>query len=164
MRDVLIIGIACVATIFLGAWLYFSGVDTLRAPAPIGGTAFIVLDQGTSSGSLTERKNYRIKNADELNELWYMVHGTGAPTTIDFQTKEIIAVFDGTHTTGGYGIYVTSVNDTASANRMISITHIEPGQSCATSDAITSPFQIIVLPKSDAPLVRDEKTVVSDCD
>lgn len=163
MKDVLIIGIACIAAILLGAWLYFSGgslyQSSLKTPH-----SFVVLDQGTFSGGITERKNFRIKTQDDLNELWLMVHGTGAPTTVDFSKNEVLAIFDGTHTTGGYAVEVSNVVDLPQGNRTVSITRTEPGKTCRTSDAISSPFQIIVLPVSNAPIVREEKLVVTDCD
>lgn len=161
MRDILIIGIACAAAILLGAWLYFSPA---AAPAPAPGAAtFRVLDQGATSGSITERKNYRIKNQDELEELWKMLHGTGAPANIDFDTSEVIAVFDGTHATGGYSISIESITDNPGGARAVAIVHAEPGTSCLTSDGITSPFQIVVLPKSASPLTHEDRTTVNEC-
>ncbi len=162
MRDVLIIGIACAAAILVGAWLYFS--DTGIAPTAQDVTAsFTVLDQGNDSGTVTERKNYRIKNQDELALLWKMVHGTGAPTGIDFTKDEVIAVFDGTHPTGGYGISIASVVDTKGGIRTVAIRHTEPGESCATTDAITSPFEIVVIAKSGFPLSHSDEVAVIDC-
>ncbi len=161
MRDVLIIGVAVAAAILLGAWLYFSDGSAKQDMLPEA--PFVVLDEGSNSGAVTERKNYRIKNQEELEALWLMVHGTGAPTSIDFGKNEVIAVFDGTHATGGYDISISAVDDSMPGARHVSILHTEPGASCITTDAITSPFQIIYLPKSAAPLTREDTTLVVDC-
>lgn len=164
MKDILILGVACAAAILLGAWLYFGGgAADAEVPRKEGEVVFSVIDQGVSSGSITERKNYRIKSQDELNELWRMVHGAGAPTTVDFTKQEVIAVFDGTHVTGGYGVSVASIVDVPSGSRTISIVRTEPGDSCVTTQSITSPFQIIVVSKSNAPFVREEQTIVEEC-
>ncbi|HRH24413.1 MAG TPA: protease complex subunit PrcB family protein [Candidatus Paceibacterota bacterium] len=160
MRDVLIIGIACAAAILLGAWLYFSDPHvTGQSDVP----AFTILDEGMYSGEVTERKNYRIKSQEELEALWLLVHGTGAPTNVDFARSEVIAVFDGTHATGGYGISIASVADVAGSPRVITILHTEPGTSCLTTDAISSPYQIAIVSKSAAPLTREEETIVTEC-
>ncbi len=163
MKDILILGVACAAAILLGAWLYFGGATSGEPPRMEGAVSFAVLDQGSSSGDVTERKNYRIKSQDELAELWRMVHGTGAPTTVDFTKQEVIAVFDGTHVTGGYEVAIASVVDVATGSRTVSIVRTEPGESCMTTESITSPYQIIVVPKSDAPFAREEQTVVEEC-
>lgn len=161
MRDVLIIGIACAAAILLGAWLYFAAPGA-PAKAP-GAVAFTTLDQGSYSGSVTERKNYRIKSQDELDELWKLVHGTGGPANVDFSADEVIAVFDGTHATGGYAINIASVTDVPGGSRDVAIMHTTPGEGCAASDAVSSPFQIILLPKSPYPLEHEDETSAGAC-
>jgi hypothetical protein len=159
MKDILIIGAACAAALLLGGWLYFSGGNSISG----GGTvSMIVLDEGMDSGAVTSRTNYRIKNQEELEALWNMVHGTGAPTTVDFSKKEIIAVFDGTHVTGGYEVAITSVVE-VEGTRTVSIVRTEPGENCVTTEAISSPFQIVVVDKSAVPYAHEEETVVREC-
>lgn len=164
MRDTLIIGIAFTVAILIGAWLYFGGSDVRTLFNSTGTVPFTVLDTGTYSGSVTERKNYLIHSQEELNELWLLVHDTSAPTSVDFSKSEVIAVFDGTHATGGYDVSVDSVVDKSSSSRIVSITRVEPGPSCVSSAGVSSPFQIIVVPKSDAPLIREERTVIRECE
>lgn len=159
MRDVIIIGIACLAAILLGGWLYFNDLHPSTTPTPAGIT---VLDQGSYSGSITERKNYRLDTQEEIDELWRMVHGTGAPL-IDFSTREVLAVFDGTHSTGGYDISITAVAE-KDGRQNVTIVHGVPGAKCLTSEAISSPFQIVSLPKSMLPLSHDDVTETRDCE
>lgn len=162
MKDILIIAVACAAALLLGGWLYVSGGTGIPG-ATKGAVSMIVLDQGLDSGTITARKNYRIKSQDELEELWNMVHGTGAPTTIDFTKKEILAAFDGTHVTGGYEVAISSVVE-AEGTRTVSIVRTEPGENCMTTEAISSPFQIVVVDKSEVPYAHEEETVVRDCE
>lgn len=160
MRDALIIGIACVAAIFLGAWLYFSGTGTNTSATQSG---FTVLEKGMQSGSLTSRANYRIKSKEELDALWNLVYGSGGPAAaVDFTKEEVLAVFDGSHSSGGYDITVDSVKDEGGV-RKIHITHTIPGEGCAVSSAITSPYQIVVVPRSSLPLSRTDATATADC-
>lgn len=158
MRDVVIIGVACVIAIAIGVWLY-AGPGVAAPVAPVG---ISVLDQGNTSGAINERTNYRIRSQDELDQLWRMVHGTGAPATVDFTTSDVLAVFDGTHTTGGYEISVTDVAETG-GKEMVSILHSSPGASCLTNQMITSPYQIIVVAKSSLPLSHQDVTQVKEC-
>ncbi len=115
-----------------------------------------VLDEGQQSGSITERKNYRITSMDELDALWTLVHGTDAPPGgVDFSTQEVLAVFDGTHSSGGYDITVEEVTDTG-GKRMVRILHSAPADGCATTDAITSPFSLVILSKSSLRVTHED--------
>lgn len=160
MRDTLIIGAAIIVAIALGAWLLMSGAER---PAPqLGAAAFNVLSEGQDAGSMTERKNYRIKDAEQLQALWQMVKGEDAPF-VDFERYEVLAIFDGTRSSGGYSVAVTAVEDTAT-ERAITITRTAPGDTCITTQAITSPYTIVVAPKTDAPIVRTDVEEIVECE
>ncbi|MCI0597768.1 protease complex subunit PrcB family protein [Candidatus Parcubacteria bacterium] len=165
MRDAIIIAVVCVAAVAAGAWLFFTNAGNPLTPSSNGPVAFTVVIEGEQSGGVTERKNYRVKSLEDVDELWRFVFGTSGPAIppVDFSTEELLAVFDGTHSSGGYRIDVLSVEDTASA-RIITIKHVEPGASCITTSAITSPFQIVQLPKTTLPITREDVTEVRECE
>lgn len=162
MRDALIIAAACVVAILLGAGLYFLDQHPEAASAIPG--SYRVLASGQQSGSVSERTNYRIRSAEEFNELWAMIYGPGAPIApaVDFANEEVLAVFDGTHSSGGYDVAVDGVKDEG-LTRTISITRTQPGESCVTLAAITSPFELVAVSRSEAQLARDERLVTNDC-
>lgn len=166
MRDAIVIGVACLVAIAAGAWLYFGDTGE-HSPNDASGTKVpvAVLSEGDNSGFMTERKNYRVKSRHELDQLWAVMYGSDGPSLspVDFETSEVLAVFDGTHSSGGFDVEVTSVYDDA-LSRRVSITRTAPGEDCITSEAITSPFILVVVPKSDLPIAREETTVTSDCD
>lgn len=162
MRDAIIIAVVCVLAIAAGAWLFLMGDD--GSPVTEGDVAFTVLAEGNYSGSITERKNFRIRSEAELQELWRMVYTTGGPAAapVNFEKSEVLAVFDGTHASGGYGIEVESIEDSR-AVRTIHIVHTAPDDSCLTTESISSPFQMIVVPASSVGLTRDEREEVVSC-
>lgn len=162
MRDALIILTVCLLAIGAGAWLFLSGETPAgNTPTPV---AFTVLDRGEQSGEVTLRVNYRIKDADEFAELWFSIHGSDSvPPPVDFENYDVLAVFDGTHATGGYGIRVTAVTDITGLNRQVAITHEEPGAGCMVTEAFTSPYELIMVPKSPAALSREDTTLVTEC-
>ena len=103
------------------------------------------------------------KSKEELDALWNLVYGSGGPAAaVDFTKEEVLAVFDGSHSSGGYDITVDSVKDEGGV-RKIHITHTIPGEGCAVSSAITSPYQIVVVPRSSLPLSRTDATATADC-
>lgn len=163
MRDAVIIGITVLLAILLGLWLFLEEAPKVKAPE--GQATFSVLIEGQFSGSITERKNYRVQSEEGLRELWRLVYGNDGPIVpdIDFDTYELLAVFDGTHSSGGYDITVESVMDTP-AVRTVSILHTVPGEECLTSQAITSPFEIVLLPKSSATISRTDRIETISCE
>jgi hypothetical protein len=162
MRDTIIIGVACLIAIAVGAWLFLFGDTALTKKGPVGVT---VVAEGHYSGSVTERTNYRIRSQEELAELWAMVYGADMPPLpqVDFSQKEVLAVFDGTHSSGGYDVRVESVTDTDVA-RTVSLVRVVPEEGCATIDALTSPFVMVAAARSALPLTREEATETGACE
>ncbi|MGB4076620.1 MAG: hypothetical protein WBK28_02870, partial [Minisyncoccia bacterium] len=65
MRDVIMIAVACVLAILVGAWLFFlDSPDPVFAPSGPQEASVRVLAEGQDSGAFTERKNYRIQNTE----------------------------------------------------------------------------------------------------
>lgn len=164
-RDALVIGAVLLIAIIVGGWLVFFGMgDTGAQSGQPKNVSFTVLSEGTNA-EVTDRKNYRIKNRDEFASVWAYAYGdTGEPLpSVDFTQNHILAIFSGERPSAGYGVTVNAVIDTDTA-REIMITHTEPGSSCITAQVITSPFQFILVPKTDLPIARTDFTVTQECE
>lgn len=160
MRDAIIIALMCIAAVGVGAWLYLDGEQsTSRGNIPV-----TVVHSASFAGEITERKNYRITTAEEFEQLWRMVYPVEGPRmpTVDFALYEVLGVFDGTHASGGYSVQVLSVQEDNA--RRITIVHTAPDDSCITTAAIESPFVLIMLPRSDLPIVREDIYKVRSCE
>lgn len=165
MKDLLIILGMIVVAIAFGAALFFYGPSSFRTA--LGGTApavtFRLLKEGNDATNNTDRENYLIQNGTELNQLWSYINATpGTAPNIDFTKEEVLAVFDGTHTTGGYRIQVSSITE-ANGTRTVNVTRTAPGAHCVLSSAITSPYQIVAVPKSSLPLAHADTAATQDC-
>ena len=162
-RDALIILGLCVVAILVGAALFFMWMP-VNPPSQGKAVAVTVLSEGTDATG-TARKNYRISNAEQLEEVWSMAHGqtVDALPQVDFDTEEVLAVFDGQHPSGGYSVAVSGVSDEG-GKRKIVITHKSPGPGCVTTQAITYPFQIVLVPKSEMSIDRSDRDLTVACD
>lgn len=169
MRDALIIFVAIILAIAIGGYLFMNGGPTFnpeRVPPIVSepDASFMVLADGQNSGQVDRRTNFRITNDEELGELWFLLYGqsgAGVPR-VDFTKYEVIAVFDGTHSSGGYAVHVRDVID-GDGMRTIYIEREEPGENCVVTDAITSPFQVVRVLKSPYALTKQETIVTRDC-
>lgn len=179
MRDILIVLGMCVAAIAAGVLLYVYGPEQVREvpnPAPTeeaaantsesvsGAVPVQVLDAGTNAGAAAQRKNIAAYDTEGFERLWQMAHtNDGAPIpSIDFSKQYAIGVFAGTKPSGGHSIEVSEVRDSGDT-RTVVITLTKPGPGCVTSQAITSPYQIVLVPASVAILSRVERTVETAC-
>lgn len=175
MRNMLIILAVIVAAILVGAGLYFYGPDTLRQTPGAGeATAigadpsvdvpFTVLAQGEDS-QVGERKNYAAYTEEDFARLWTLAYGEeGAPAmpAVDFEQEYVIGVFAGQKPSGGHDITVERVTD-GNTLRTVAIRLVRPGAGCLTTQALTSPFEIIAVPLSDRELARIDKDVEGSC-
>ena len=169
MRDAIIIFVAIILSMMIGSYLFFNGVPSESPPVgpPIvrePKSPFAVLAEGEQAGKVMRRTNFLIRSEDEFLELWTMVYGTSGPARpyVDFTKYEVIAVFDGTHSSGGYRVEVTDVAE-EDDRRIVSITRHEPGDTCDVSDAVTSPFQIVRVEKSPLSIDKKEEKVTDAC-
>lgn len=140
---------------------------TLESPAPAGPrtVAFRVIDSGTHASGVSARKNYAAYSQESFLKLWDMAHGTDntVPPLIDFSKEYVIGVFAGEKPTGGYSIAVSSVTDEGDT-RTVAITISKPGEGCMTTQAFTSPYQIVVVPRSTAILARSDSEITTPCE
>lgn len=174
LHKALVLPLIVLAAVALGGVLYMFGGAAFHAQQPSAGedssnvgtskNPVIVLEHGTTAANFDQRVNYRVTDADQLASLWQMLYPDTGPTlpTIDFSKYEVLAVFDGSHTTGGYDVQVVSVKDAAGA-RTITITHTAPGSQCVTTGALTSPFVIVQVKASTLPVTHIDTAETSQC-
>lgn len=163
MRDSFIVALMLIASIVVGGVLYLFGPgvfhivpSTSSTTSTPGGVSYTTLAQG-EDGHQDTRVNYRIMNNNELAQLWAIVYGQSGPVmpNVDFSKNEVLAVFDGSHTTGGYSISIKNISD-AGGQRMVTVLRTTPSQNCSISSDITSPFIIVTVPKTTLPLAHTD--------
>lgn len=165
MRDLLIIVGVCIGAIVIGLFLFLFG--TVSEPRDtFGPVSFSVIAEGNTAGDMTKKKNYRVQNREELVAVWEAVYPAEAPPMpdVEFSRNEVLALFAGEQMSGGYGVGLESVISREDGKRLLTIIYTEPSSSCFVTEQITSPFQVVVLPKADAEVVREDKTVVVSCE
>ena len=92
-----------------------------------------------------------------------MAYGdTSTLPRVDFTQNYVIAVFAGEKASGGHDIEVADIEDTES-KRKVSIALTRPGAGCIATQALTRPFQIVVVPASDLELAREEAEIEVAC-
>jgi hypothetical protein len=174
MRNFLLVAGIAIVAIVLGMLLFLFGPKSLQSDvnnALLSGQigtpkppVYVVLEAGTDAISISDRTNYRIMRAQDLSALWPLVYGDrDAPPipSVDFSKYEVLAIFDGTHSAGGFDVKITDISD-ANPVRTVVIDHITPGPTCGTQGP-SSPFKIIQVPKTTFSLSHKDVTSASIC-
>ncbi len=165
---------ACIAAILVGAGLFYFGPEEFReipaaeqehaAVASAADVPMTPLAAGSSAVDAPERKNIAVYSEEGLSQVWAMAYGTDAPAlpAVDFSKQYIIAVFAGTRPTGGYGISVSGIKE-GDGVRTVAISVASPAEGCMVSQALTSPFELVAVPASNATLQSVEADTSIGC-
>ncbi len=166
--------------ILLGVLLSFTGIGCMNIPATIPTTIPIVegkelvfetIEKGYVSGH-NERKNYVITNEYDWLFLWDKVNSTVTPTfvtptlsqipQIDFTQNMIIAVFQGTFGSTGYGIEIIKVIETENTLEIF-VKETHPGRRCVVGFMVTNPYHIIKVKRTDKEISFNVEKEYREC-
>lgn len=109
-------------------------------------------------GSREEKGNLVIHSEAELTS---NIDAAGL-LGIDFSREMAVAVFSGTKPTGGYSVEITKVIETDDEVK-VSAVETSPGSGCIVTQALTSPYSIVKIPKIDKPVTFTVESSAADC-
>ncbi len=128
--------------------------------------SFVELNSGTNGG-FPEKSHKVITDQTTFNIMWEAAFERFSdpqkPPRIDFENKMIVLVTMGIQNSGGYSIKVSTGIETDS-DITLTVLETKPGASCATSDVMTFPYQIIELKKSKKEVIFKTTNKVFDCE
>jgi hypothetical protein len=173
MRDFYIIAGLCIIFILGGAILYFhlplqkvAATGDASKPLAVSGNTveFTQIKAGSNAPDSMGKGNYRITTPAELGVLWTALYGSDAPKppNVDFSRKEVLAIFDESHATGGYSVSVQSITDTDSARSVI-LLWASPSDTCQVTQEISVPYTIVLVPKTSLKVTHIDATTVNSC-
>lgn len=81
---------------------------------------------------------------------------------VNFSNDILIAVFQGQKNTGGYGISIKKITDDGET-LTVYVQEISPGGGCMVTMALTSPYSIVKIQKTDKRITFKTESVVAKC-
>ena len=139
--------------------------------APAGPITLRRFDEQTSTqfryvSGLAEPGRHVVRDAAAWSALWARItepYGPRPPVPqVDFRREMVLVAAMGTRSTGGYTIRIEGVEGGGS-EWVATVAEQRPGPRCGTTQALTSPVDIVVAPRSDRPIRWTTREVVSDC-
>ena len=102
-------------------------------------------------------------NSNELRKLSFSMYSNyNNMPSVDFSKEIALAVFNGQSSTGGYSISFDKIEE-GSDSIKATIIRSSPGSGCNVTTAVTSPFEIIAIKKTDKPIVFESRKIVTEC-
>ncbi len=115
------------------------------------GVAYEVIAEGTQAAK-EEAERVIVRDREELERVWSQAMGSRTPVPeapeIDFAERTVVALFMGRRSTGGYAIRVSEVVREGEQLR-VRYREREPGPDEMVTQALTSPYQIVSVPKTE---------------
>ncbi len=116
---------------------------------------FETISKGVISGH-DERKDYVIMDPSEWGNLWGKVHSRVLPTPnlpdVNFEDEIVIAVFQGSHSTGGYAIEITQIVEKENSVEVF-VKETSPSPESIVTQAFTQPYHIVKVKRVDKEVV-----------
>lgn len=121
---------------------------------------FTVLATGTGSSYEGARTLELISNQAEWLRVWRIVGSDRPMPEVNFNTQAVLVVYQGRKNTGGYSIAVTEIRR-AGASLVVKVKEQSPRPGEITTDALTSPFVVVSIPRPPGGLmVKFEDDVI----
>jgi len=107
---------------------------------------FSVLATGTMSSYEGIRSLELISNQNDWQRVWQIVGSGWRMPEVNFDTRSVIVVYQGRKTSGGYSIAVERLRRVG-MNLIVSAKEQSPKPGDITTDALTSPFVVVSIPR-----------------
>ena len=107
---------------------------------------FTLVATGTNSSYEGIRSLELVSNQTEWQRVWQVVGSDRRIPEINFDTRTVIIVYQGRKPTGGWSILVDGLRRVGQ-NLIVSVREQKPGPGDITTDALTSPFVIVSIPR-----------------
>ncbi len=123
--------------------------------ATIASSSFSNWPQGAADVFIGSQKQWE--------RVWGLHASLGAtPPTVNFERFDVLALFMGAQTTGGFAQTVTSV--TSNGNQVdVFVNDVSPGPGCAVIEVLTNPALFLRIPKLGLPVGFHHTPIAPPC-
>ena len=134
------------------------------ASSPAAAEVFETIDIGDQSGVAGgELQIFKIETQAEWDDFWSNHQGNVIPPppapSVDFSQEMVIAVVDQQRPSGGFQLEITEIEE-VEGGLVVRVNKQSPGADCIVTLALTQPFHVVRVAKSDLEpeLLMSEET------
>lgn len=126
---------------------------------------FEVIHNGSYS-AITEKRELIINSDADYQKLMIEVYKNldqmPRIPVVDFKKNTLVAVFMAQKTSGGYMISIDSITE-SSKGLTVNVIESSPGKGCTVTDALSQPYEIVKIQKTQEKAAFKYKQIVKDC-
>jgi PrcB C-terminal len=119
----------------------------------------VAQDDGTGSG---ERRGMTIRGERRWRRVWRSLAPGEPRPAIDFRRRMLIAVTQGRQPSGGHEIEVVRI-ERGGGGWLVRVVEREPAPGCPAAGVLTSPFHVVRVKRSRAPVRFERRRAEVDC-
>lgn len=128
--------------------------------------SFETIEKGSYGNQDVEERNAVIRDTEAFSSFWMNLHEGVQPMPsvpeVDFTGQMVVATVMGTRPSGGYASEITHAG--SGFDRLgIRIKNRTPGNSCGVTAALTNPYHIVKIERSELEVRFFEEEEVQDC-
>jgi hypothetical protein len=139
-------------------------LPTGRTTMSSGQQSFTTLLSAATS-SFTEPAELVVRDAAGLASLWSGVHGGrpgNPPPQVDFSRSSVVVLALGARRTAGYSVRLDSISG-GEDGAVAHYTELPPGAGCVSAQVLTSPVQIVRVPRLPAEVRFERRVAPTSC-
>ena len=122
-------------------WLHRSR----RTPAPLP------FDGRGRDGKIDAERTEIVRDQQAWEALWAELTGrSDPPPAVDFATEMVVVVGVGVRPSGGYSVSIDSVREVGGVTA-VEYTETQPGPRCVVTLALTHPYTVVRVPRTETP-------------
>jgi len=113
----------------------------------------------------TEQATLVVRDEASLAAVWRTINNGipgNPPPAVDLSTRMIIVLALGSRNTGGYGFAFDAMT-LESGGAVVHYTTTAPGPGCMTTQVVTSPVDVVSVPRVNGQIRLDVRNVVQKC-
>jgi hypothetical protein len=103
----------------------------------------------TQNSGFTDPARIVVRDDDEWRRVWGRIRAGSEPPAVDFAANMALVAALGTKRSGGFDIRIESL-DASNGEWLVTVVEHTPAPGCQVLAALTSPADVVVVPRSDA--------------
>lgn len=162
--------------VFVGVLLLLGGCDSVSTTPDDGGNFDTEVETQTMKadavnldqidrgqyGNIVDGTQAVLRNEGDFASFWADLHADRSTTpdvpSVDFEQQIVVAIVLGERSTGGYSVGIDQVMaDEEQGEMRVEFTETVPGDTCAVTQALTSPYVVATVDLQGEPVDPDDE-------
>lgn len=103
----------------------------------------------TLNSGFTSPARLVVRDAGHWRDVWARIGASGSPPAVDFAASMVLVAAIGTQRSGGFDVRIEAL-EVNGGDGLVTVVEQTPAADCSVLAALTSPADVVVVPRSEA--------------